>query len=108
MLMQEGNAARLEADTADVGLEAVLLEVSATIAQLADPKEGTELDAMPLSHAPRALVAQSLIRPVPRAVDGLLDSADVAGIEGRSGGCERVGDVAAKASIGVCPCEVAG
>src|SRR5712691_1427215 len=62
---------------------------------------------MPLAHAPSALVAQPFVRPVPWTVDCLLDPNDVARIEGRRGGGEGVGDVAAKASVGVRPSEVA-
>src|SRR5260221_2225010 len=56
---------------------------------------------MPLAQAPSALVAQPLVHPVPWTVDGLLDPSDVARIEGRCGRGERVGDVAAEASVGV-------
>jgi hypothetical protein len=72
----------LEADTVEVGLEAIVLEVTTTVAQLADPDEGVGLDAMSFTHAPGALVAQPLIGPVPWAVNGFLYPSDVAGVEG--------------------------
>src|SRR5260221_7284381 len=105
--MGEGDTTRLEGDTADVRLVAVLFEMPAAVAQLADTEEGAELDAMPFAHAPSAFVAQPLVRPVPWTVDGLLDPSDVARVEGGCGGGEGVGDVAAGASVGVRPSEMA-
>src|SRR5712691_4580799 len=107
ILMGDGDTAWLEGDAASVRLVAVLFEMPTAVAQLTDTEEGTGLDAMPLAHAPSALVAQPLVRPVPWTVDGLLDPSDVARIEGRCGGGEGVGDVAAEVSVGVCLSEVA-
>src|SRR5260221_707747 len=98
---------RLEGDTASVRLVAVFFEMPTAVAQLTDTEEGAGLDAMPLAHAPSALVTQPFVRPVPWTVDGLLDPSDVARIEGRCGGGEGVGDVAAEASVGVRPSEMA-
>src|SRR5260221_1416087 len=105
--MGEGDSTRLEGDAADVRLVAIFFEMPAAVAQLTDTKEGAELNAMSLAHAPSALVAQPLVRPVPWTVDGLLDPSDVARIEGRCGRGEGVGDVAAEASVGVRPSEMA-
>src|SRR5260221_10822438 len=107
ILMSEGDLTRLEGDAANVRLVAIFLEVPTAVAQLTDTEEGAELNAMPFAHAPSALVAQPLVRPVPWTVDGLLDPSDVARVEGRCGGGEGVGDMAAEASVGVCPSEVA-
>src|SRR5712691_12788291 len=107
ILMGEGDMTRLEGDAANVRLVAIFFEMPAAVAQLTDMEEGTELNAMPLAHAPSALVAQPLVRPVPWTVDGLLDPSDVARVEGRCGSGEGVGDVAAEASVGVRPSEMA-
>src|SRR5712691_7604753 len=107
ILMGEGDTTRLEGDTANVWLVAIFFEMPAAVAQLTDTEEGAELNAMPLAHAPSALVAQPLVRPVPWTVDGLLDPNDVARIEGRCGRGEGVGDVAAEASVGVRSSEMA-
>src|SRR5712691_2297388 len=107
ILMGEGDATRLEGDAANVRLVAIFFEMPTAVAQMTDTEEGAGLNAMPLAHAPSALVAQPLIRPVPWTVDGLLDPSDVARVEGRRGGGERVGDVAAEAWIGVGLSEVA-
>ena len=103
--MEEGDAAWLEADAMEVRLEAVLLEMPATVAKLADPEEGARLDAMSFAHAPSALITQLLVRPVPRTVDGLLNASDMTGVKGGCGGGEGVSDVATEASVGVCPRE---
>ena len=77
ILMKEGNMARKEADTAVVGLVAVFLEVASAATKLTDAEEGTRLNSMSLFFAPGTLVFESLIGPVPRTVDGLLDVMDV-------------------------------
>ncbi len=80
ILVDEGDAAWLKGDAANVGLEAVFLEVSSTVAQLANANEGTRLDAMSLAHTPGALVTKPLVGPIPGAIDGLLDPSDVAAV----------------------------
>ena len=57
ILVGEGDAAWLEGDAADVGLEAIFLEMPAAVAELADADEGAGFNAMSLAHAPSALVA---------------------------------------------------
>ena len=106
--MAEGNTAWFEANTAEVGLVTVFLEMSATVAQLTDPDEGTGLDAMSLAHAPGTLIAQLLVGPVPGAVYSLLDPVDMTRIEGGSGWGKGMGDVTTKAAKGVRPSKVAG
>ena len=108
ILVTEGNAAWLEADTMEVGLVAVFLEMSAAVAQLTDPDEGTGLDTMSLAHAPSTLITQLLVGLVPGAVYSLLDPVDVTRIEGGSGWGKGMGDVTTKAAIGIRPSEVAG
>ena len=56
--------------------------------------------------APEAFVTQLLVSPIPWTVDGGLNAANVPGIEGGRGGHEVVGDVTAKAAVGICACQV--
>ena len=81
VLVDEGDMAWLEGDATEVGLETIFLEMSPTVAQLADANEGARLDAMSLAHTPGALVAEPLVGPIPGAIDGLLDPSDVAAVQ---------------------------
>jgi len=102
MLVEEGNMADLEADAAQVKLEAILLEMPLSMTQLAYVDQRTVLHLVPFALAPEALVTQLLVSPVPWTVDGSLNTADMPGVESGRGGGEVVGDVTAEAAIGVC------
>ena len=77
MLIEEGDVAGKEANTAMVQLVAILFKVASAAAELTDAEEGTRLNSMPLFLAPGALVFESLVGPIPRAVDSLFDAMDV-------------------------------
>ena len=98
----------MKGDASHVRLVAIPLEMSPTVAQLANPNEGAGLHTMSFTHAPGALVSESFVGPVPRTVHGFLDPSDMTRIEGGRRGCEGVSDVAAETTIGVRPFEVAG
>ena len=95
----QGDAANLEADTTRMGLEAVLLQVSPSVAQVADAQESTILHLVTLAFAPGALIAELVACPVPQAIDSLLDATDMPCRKSRCGRGEGVGDVAAKAAV---------
>jgi len=102
ILVEEGNAADLEADVARVGLEAVLLEMPPSVTQLAHVNQRAILHLVPFALAPEALITQLLVGPIPWTVNGGLNMADVPGIESGHGRGEVVGDVTTEAAIGVC------
>ena len=61
-----------------------------------------------LTLAPEALVAQFVRRPVPWAIDCLLDVTDMSRVEGRRGWGEGGGDVTTEAVVGIRPGEATG
>ena len=77
MLMKKGDMAREEADAVLVRLIAVFFKVALAATKLTNVEEGTRLNSMSLFFAPGALVFESLVGPVPRAVDSLFDAMDV-------------------------------
>ena len=108
MFVEKGDAADLKANATRVRLETVLFEMSPGVTQLTDAYQCTILHLVSFALAPEALVAKLLIGPVPWAVDSGLNAADMPRVEGGCGGSQVVGDVAAKASIGIRACEAAG
>jgi len=107
ILVVEGDMANLEGDTPCVRLEAAFLEVTSHAAQLADADQRAVLDLVPLTFAPKADIAQLLVRVVPRAVDRGFDTADLPRVHGRRCGGEGVGDVATEAAVTVSTGEAA-
>ncbi len=105
ILVEERDTTWLEANTAEGGLEAIFLEVTTIVAQLADTNEGAGLDTMSFAHMPGTLVTQPLICPIPWAVDSFLDPSDLMRIERQGSGSEGMRDVVTETSVGVCPCE---
>jgi len=103
ILMEEGNMANVETDTAGVGLIAVLLQMSGGTTEVADANQRAVLDSVPLMSTPQALVTQLVRHPVPRTIDCLLDATDVSRVEGRCGWGKGGGDVVVEAAIGVRP-----
>ena len=107
ILVVQGNTTDLKADTAGVRLEAVLLQVPKGTTEVARSDERAVLYSMPLVLAPEAFIAQLVRRPVPWAVDRLLDVTNVSRVKRRGGWGEGMGDVAAEVTIAICPGETA-
>jgi len=105
VLVEKGNTTDLEANAAGVRLETVLLEVSPGMTEVVDMDQGTVLYLVPLMLTPETLVAESVISPVPQAINSHLDTADVVGIEHGCGWYEGAGDMAIETMVGVCMCE---
>ena len=101
VLVEEGDTADLEAHTACMWLETVLLQVALCATQVADVDEGAIRDGMSFALVPCAFVAQTVGCPIPGAIDGLLDAVNVAGGKRQCGGGERVRDMAPKAAVGI-------
>jgi len=104
----EGDAADLEADTARVRLETILLEMPPSAAQITDAQESAVLHFVSLALAPGTLVVEFIASPVPWAVDGFLDAANMPCGEGGRCRGEGVGDVAAEAAVSVRASEATG
>jgi len=98
----------LKADAARVGLEAILLKVTLSVAEVTDVQESTILHLVTFTFAPGTLVTQLVARPVPQAVNGFLDVTDMSCGEGGCGQGEGVSDVAAKVAIGIGAGKTAG
>ena len=81
VLVEEGNMTYLEGDAMRVRLEAVLLEVPLSTAQVTDMDECAILDLVSLVLAPKAFIAKFVIHPIPWTIDGFLDVGDMVGIE---------------------------
>jgi len=99
--MDEGDTTDLDAYTTQVGLEAVLLQMSSGTAQAALVDQGAVFDFVALAPTPEAFVTQPVVRPIPWTVDGLLDATDMSRIEGGCGRGEGMGDMAAEAMVSV-------
>jgi len=84
-----------------VGLEAILLEMPPSVAEVTNVDECTILNFVPLAFAPEALVTQPVICPIPWTVDGLLNATDALRAKGRCGGGEGVGDMAVETAVSI-------
>ena len=82
MGMIEGDTANLKASAVGMWLEAILLEVPPSAAEVADVQQGAILDFVPRTLTPGALVTRLVACPAPWTVDNFLNVTDMSRGEG--------------------------